>query len=101
MGGRYRVMLRKMCLSKGSAGIRSTHLAPLSKTNSNQRELAIKAEEDATVFEEAIQKLTGKNDMPTGEVLRQIGIFDNDVVSYVHSLNKQFKSFFANFFLSI
>ena len=93
LGGRYRVMFLKMCLSKGRAGISSSMLAALSKKNSNQHELVIKAEEEADVFEKAIQKLTGKNDMPNDEVLHQIGIFGNDAVAYVHSLNKRFKSF--------
>ena len=87
------MMILKICLSKGIAGIRVTYFAALNKKNGNQHDLAIKAEVEADFFEKAIQKLMGKNETPTGEVLRQISIFDNDVVAFVHNMNKKLKSF--------
>jgi hypothetical protein len=92
LGGRYRVMIIKLCLAKGINGIHSAALLSLSKRGTNQHTLAIKAEEEADVFEKAILKIS-KNDAWGGEVLRQIGLFDNDVVAYVHHMNKKFKSF--------
>jgi hypothetical protein len=92
LGGRYRVMIIKLCLAKGINGISSAALVSLSKRGTNQHTLAIKAEEEADVFEKAILKIS-KNDAWGGEVLRQIGLFDNDVVAYVHHMNKKFKSF--------
>ena len=90
-GGRYRVMLINALLSHDKL-INVAIIGTLGKEG-NVRTLAMKAEDEVTKFEAAYLKLPHLKGKPVpGEVTRQLGLCEADLICYVHNIKKTFKS---------